>query len=72
MGKKKSEVVAVEEDEQTNNMNESNVAATDEGLTYEDKVAFTLPIAHPMAPRKLAKKCFKVVKKGLFKQGVSS
>lgn len=33
-------------------------------LTYEEKVELAQPIAHPMAPRKLAKKLFKVAKKG--------
>ncbi|ENN76195.1 hypothetical protein HUJ04_002330 [Dendroctonus ponderosae] len=36
--------------------------ATDE-LTYEEKIAFCNGIAKPMAPKKLAKKCYKLIKK---------
>lgn len=35
-------------------------------LTYEEKVANCNVIAKPMASKKLAKKCYKVVKKGKF------
>lgn len=33
-------------------------------LSYEEKVANCNVIAHPMASKKLAKKCYKLVKKG--------
>lgn len=33
-------------------------------LSYEDKVARASIIAKPMAPKKLAKKLFKLIKKG--------
>lgn len=32
-------------------------------LSYEDKVATASPIANPMAPKKLAKKLYKLIKK---------
>lgn len=32
--------------------------------TYEDKLKNISPIAQPMAPKKLAKKCYKLIKKG--------
>uniref|UniRef100_A0A6B2EF35 H/ACA ribonucleoprotein complex subunit 2 n=1 Tax=Phlebotomus kandelakii TaxID=1109342 RepID=A0A6B2EF35_9DIPT len=31
--------------------------------TYEEKLAYVTPIAKPMASKKLAKKCFKLIKK---------
>ena len=40
------------------------VAKEGDELTYEDKVELAIPIAQPMAPRKLAKKVLKVAKKG--------
>lgn len=36
-------------------------------LTYEEKVAHCNVIAKPMASKKLAKKCFKLIKKGIVK-----
>lgn len=35
-------------------------------LTYEEKVAHCNVIAKPMASKKLAKKCFKIIKKGIY------
>lgn len=50
---------SVVEEQQTMDTNEDG-----EGLTYEEKVELSIPIAQPMAPRKLAKKVLKVAKKG--------
>lgn len=36
-------------------------------LSYEEKVANCSVIAKPMASKKLAKKCYKLVKKGIYK-----
>ncbi|KAA0188191.1 Rna-binding protein nhp2 [Fasciolopsis buskii] len=33
------------------------------GLSYEDKVEYASPIAHPMAPEKLARRLFKLTRK---------
>lgn len=41
----------------------SMVEGADE-LTYEQKIAFCNVLAKPMAPKKLAKKCYKLIKKG--------
>lgn len=35
-------------------------------LTYDEKVANCNIIAKPMASKKLAKKCYKVIKKGMY------
>lgn len=32
---------------------------------YDDKLAFVSPIAHPMASKKIAKKCYKLIKKAV-------
>lgn len=37
-------------------------------LTYEEKVMNCNIIAKPMASKKLAKKCYKLVKKGILRQ----
>lgn len=34
-------------------------------LSYEDKLNFVSVIAKPMASKKLAKKCYKLIKKGI-------
>lgn len=39
-----------------------------EELSYEEKVQNTSVIAKPMAPKKLAKKCYKLIKKGKYYQ----
>ena len=63
MGKKskssKETEESVTEEQQT-----MEVAEKGDELTYEDKVELAIPIAQPMAPRKLAKKVLKVAKKG--------
>ena len=63
MGKKskssKETEESVIEEQQT-----MEVAKEGDELTYEDKVELAIPIAQPMAPRKLAKKVLKVAKKG--------
>ena len=63
MGKKskssKETEESVIEEQQT-----MEVAEEGDELTYEDKVELAIPIAQPMAPRKLAKKVLKVAKKG--------
>lgn len=45
--------------------------ATEEGeaneVSYEDKLKNCNPIADPMAPKKLTKKIFKLIKKGIIK-----
>lgn len=40
------------------------VSIKTEELTYEEKVANCNAIAKPMASKKLAKKCYKLIKKG--------
>lgn len=54
MGKIKKEVAADPMD-----------ASVKEEDTYEDKILFASPIAKPMASRKLSKKCYKLIKKGM-------
>merc|ERR1712203_85799 len=54
MGKDKKEKVTENGDDTVN-----------EGPTYEDKLKFVSVIARPMASKKLAKKCYKVIKKGM-------
>lgn len=56
MGKIKTEPEEVTED--------VSVAEPTE-LSYEEKVANCSVIAKPMASKKLAKKCYKLVKKGI-------
>lgn len=55
MGKIKSEPEEVDA---------GDVTIKEEELSYEDKVANCNEIASPMASKKLAKKCYKLVKKG--------
>lgn len=40
-------------------------------LTYEEKVAHCNVIAKPMASKKLAKKCYKLIKKGTYLYSVN-
>lgn len=35
-------------------------------MTFEEKLKFISPIAKPMAPKKLTKKIYKCIKKGIF------
>lgn len=48
---------------------DDSIAAGDVSIkeedTYDDKLKNVSVIATPMAPKKLAKKCFKIIKKGL-------
>lgn len=44
------------------------VPVKQEELSYEDKLKFCSVIAKPMASRKLAKKVYKLIKKGLYEQ----
>lgn len=61
MGKVKKEKQSAEADE---SMNVSAVSIKEED-TYEDKLKNCSIIAKPMAPKKLTKKCLKLIKKGL-------
>lgn len=54
MGKVKKEKVDAE--------NEAEVSIKQEDC-YEDKLAFVSAIAKPMASKKIAKKCYKLIKK---------
>lgn len=56
MGKIKKEAVEQED--------EGDVTIKQEELTYEEKLENVSVIAKPMAPKKLAKKCYKLIKKG--------
>merc|ERR1712047_120695 len=60
MGKEKKEKKALDES-QTNG---TNGDTTDE-ISYEDRLNFVSVIAKPMASKKLAKKLYKVIKKGM-------
>lgn len=57
MGKSKSE---------SEDVMDTDVTVKTEELSYEEKVANCSIIAKPMASKKLAKKCYKLVKKGWF------
>lgn len=48
--------------------NESNVNVKDEELSYEEKIENCSIIAKPMASKKLAKKCYKLIKKGIINE----
>lgn len=61
MGKVKKEKQSAEADE---SMDVSAVSIKEED-TYEDKLKNCSIIAKPMAPKKLTKKCLKLIKKGL-------
>lgn len=41
-----------------------NFTVKEEELTYEEKIENTSLIAKPMASKKLAKRCYKLIKKG--------
>ena len=47
--------------EEDNEQDKSTITLS--GLNYDEKIAFTSPIAKPMATRKLAKRLFKLIKK---------
>lgn len=55
MGKIKKESVA----------DQSMDVSVKEEDSYEDKILFASPIAKPMASKKLSKKCYKLIKKGI-------
>lgn len=59
MGKKSKTEASAEESVVEQSLTETGVS----GLSYEEKVERALPIAHPMATRKLAKRAYKVTKK---------
>ncbi|KAJ8865652.1 hypothetical protein PR048_033172 [Dryococelus australis] len=59
MGKETSEV-----DDPSEYKDESIAIKEEDMLSYEEKLKFVSPIAKPMAPRKLAKKIYKLIKKG--------
>lgn len=44
----------------------ADVTIKEEELSYEDKLKNVSVIAQPMAPKKLTKKCYKLIKKGMF------
>lgn len=58
MGKVKKEKQSADE---TQEVGEVSVKEED---TYDDKLNNCSIIAKPMAPKKMAKKCFKLIKKG--------
>lgn len=60
MGKVKKEKQSADE---TQEIGEVSVKEED---TYEDKLKNCSVIAKPMAPKKLTKKCLKLIKKGLY------
>lgn len=57
MGKVKKEA------DVTENPEEVVIKKEDTAESYEEKLAYVTPIAKPMASKKLAKKCFKLIKK---------
>lgn len=63
MGKKSKDNV---QDCEESMIEEQQDASGEPSLSYEEKILLTIPIAQPMAPRKLAKKIFKVMKKGWY------
>ncbi|XP_067933949.1 H/ACA ribonucleoprotein complex subunit 2-like protein [Watersipora subatra] len=69
MGKKSKQNV-VEEPQPEEDVEETQESKEPVKLTYEEQVERSIPIARPMASRKLAKKAFKVAKKGLSKKKI--
>nr|QBH73545.1 putative NHP2 protein [Nicoletia phytophila] len=59
MGKSKKE----KKNDEEQNGDTSQVTGEERELTYEEKLNFVSVIAKPMAPRKLTKKLYKVIKK---------
>lgn len=59
MGKVKKEKVSADE---TQEIGDITIKEED---TYEDKLKNINAIAQPMASKKLAKKCYKLIKKGM-------
>lgn len=53
-----------QEKDVSQNADESNAAVKEEELSYEEKIENCSIIAKPMVSKKLAKKCYKLVKKG--------
>lgn len=49
---------------ESNDVAAADVSIKEEELSYEDKLKNVSTIAKPMAPKKLAKKCYKLIKKG--------
>lgn len=62
MGKVKKEKQSADESQDV-----STVSVKEED-TYDDKLKNCSVIAKPMAPKKLSKKCLKLIKKGLFEK----
>merc|ERR1711894_107697 len=63
MAKEKKEKKAALDESQTNGNGDTSLA-TDE-ISYEDRLNFVSVIAEPMASKKLAKKLYKCIKKGM-------
>ena len=53
--------IKMEVDESKENLDISNVKE----VSYEDKLLIVNQIANPMAPKKLSKKIYKLIKKGI-------
>lgn len=61
MGKIKTEPV---DDTTTEVLNVTNVSVKEED-SYEDKLKYVNAISQPMASKKIAKKCYKLIKKAM-------
>lgn len=55
MGKRRSEAASAAEDADESGVKESN---------WDELISRLEPIAHPLAPKKLTKKLYKIIKKG--------
>lgn len=67
MGKTKTK----QADDSTNDIDISKVKVKDEPeeneeMSYTDKLRFVNKISHPMATKKLSKKIYKLIKKGIY------
>lgn len=51
--------------------NEGEPKIKEEELSYEEKLQNVSVIAKPMAPKKLAKKCYKLIKKGKYRSNTT-
>lgn len=51
--------------EKTEESGDVSIKQEENEVSYEDKIAHASIIANPMAPKKLTKKCYKLIKKGI-------
>lgn len=65
MGKSKKEKQTANETQEIDEVSIKQEVSIKEEDTYDDKLKNCSIIAKPMAPKKLTKKCLKLIKKGL-------